>query len=147
MSQSQAIIENTGQVESIIEGFSLARLDRVISIRISFERSSEDRAQDVLTVTINSTVGAIGTGPNEYAVEFEFYNVRDLHLPPLGGSWFGLTDLDITDIRDRGMEDINLEVINRDNILFRCFCQHATMKKVFLFNGQEPNCVWDSEAG
>ena len=147
MSQNKALIDNIDQVESIVEGFSLTRLDRVMSMRLKFERNSEVNAQNVLTVTINSTVGAIGTSPNEYAVEFEFYNVRDLRLPPLGGSWFGLTDLDIFDIRERGMEDINLEVINRDNTLFRCFCQHAAMKKVFRFNGKEWDCVWDSEAG
>ena len=146
MSQNKSIMENLSQAESIIEDFSLTRLDRIVSMRFDFDSNSEVNAQGVLAVTINSTVSAIGTGPNEYAVEFEFYNVRDLHLPPLGGSWFGLSDIHIIDIRDRGMEGINLEVMNRDNTLFRCFCQHATMKKVFCLNGQEWDCIWDSEA-
>jgi len=108
----------TAEIEKVISGFDLFRIDEVRSVRLEFSIEPEPRHQ-TLDVYLEFTYPH---GDDTYLIVIRLGGATKLTLPELGTYMFELGELEITPIHERMIPGVGYAVQDHLDGMF-CYCR------------------------
>jgi hypothetical protein len=128
------MIDGAEELERVLPGFEPFRLGRVEVLHIDFDNSGSINARIRIVYWM--------PGPPEILIELTFYSVRQMRIPELGSSAFELSELEIRDVSDRGLEGVQREVLDHGPGRFALLCHRVMVTAVLAREGEKLISLW-----
>jgi hypothetical protein len=126
--------------------FNFYKLEETNYFYLIFKQPQSDGEPQELELVMN--VGYRHEA-EKYYLTFKFQGVRQLRLPELGTAWFRLSEVEVEDISDRGMEGLRYQFKDFGEPGMDCLCGEIWLTSItrLLANGHQSSNLLENGDG